>query len=119
MLGISGQDLGLHGAPSKCPASHWAGVPGPNGTPTVWAGQKESGAVLEVAGLFHPAIQSGRLMLVVVLRNLSGRETWIPLRSAKEIAFLCQMIFCAVATLSWRFLDRPHTDPAFRLVSTL
>lgn len=60
----------------------------------------------------HPAIQKWETDLGCQLPDSIWEERWLPFRAAKENAFLWQIVFCAFATLSWRFPTQPHTDPA-------
>lgn len=59
----------------------------------------------------HPAIQKWETQLGVRLPEHIWHNTWLPFRSAKVNTFLWLVVFRAIATLSWVFPNRPHTDP--------
>lgn len=58
----------------------------------------------------HPAIRKWEAQLHTRLPEHIWHNTCLPFRSAKENFFLWQIIFRAIATLSWVFPNRPHSD---------
>lgn len=58
----------------------------------------------------HPTIRKWEVQLQTRLPEHIWHNTWLPFRSAKENFFLWQIIYRAIATLSWVFPNRPHSD---------
>lgn len=58
----------------------------------------------------HPAIRKWESQLDMRLPEHIWHNMWLPFRSAKENMFLWQIVFRAIATLSWVFPNRPDTD---------
>lgn len=62
----------------------------------------------------HPAIRRWETQLDTRLPEHVWHNTWLTFRSEKVNTFMWLIIFRAIATLSWVFPDRPHTDVSTR-----
>lgn len=59
----------------------------------------------------HPAIRKWEELLQERLPDTIWQDTWMPFPAARENAILWQILFWALATLAWSFLNRPRMDP--------
>lgn len=58
----------------------------------------------------HPAFRKWESQLDFRIPDHIWHNPWLPFRSAKENTFMWQVIFRAIATLSWVFPGRPSSD---------